>query len=35
MLADGDGNTPQEMARLEGHDALARWLRARADELAR
>ena len=26
LRADGDGNTPGEMARLEGHEALAAWL---------
>ena len=26
LRADGDGNTPGEMARLEGHEALATWL---------
>lgn len=31
---DGDGNTPHEMARLEGHDGLAEWLRELAERLA-
>jgi ankyrin repeat protein len=30
-----DGMTPAEMARLEGHDGLAAWLREREDEFKR
>lgn len=33
--ADGDGNTPAEMARLEGHEALAAWLAELAERLRR
>ena len=32
MAPDGDGNTPAEMARLEGHPELATWLADRAAE---
>ena len=32
MAPDGDGNTPAEMARLEGHIELAAWLADRAAE---
>ena len=34
MRADADGNTPAEMARLEGYAELASWLSARRTELA-
>jgi ankyrin repeat protein len=35
MRADGDGNTPAEMARLEGYIELGRWLEAEALRMAK
>jgi hypothetical protein len=34
LAPDGDGNTPGEMARLEGFSELARWLNQEAKRLS-
>jgi ankyrin repeat protein len=35
LAADGDGNTPATMARLEGHEELAVWLTEKAKTFAK